>query len=67
MIKGSLYSTNNDILLTGTTIPAGTAVMTGTPAGIGLLKKPPKFLKDGDVIDIEISGIGKLTNKIVFR
>ncbi|KAH7118051.1 fumarylacetoacetate hydrolase family protein [Dactylonectria estremocensis] len=51
----------------GTTIPAGTAVMTGTPAGIGLLKKPPKFLKDGDVIDIEISGIGKLTNKIVFR
>lgn len=50
-----------------TTIPAGTAVMTGTPAGVGLFRKPQLFLKDGDVVEVELAGVGAgvLQNKIV--
>ncbi|KAJ8119972.1 hypothetical protein ONZ43_g3197 [Nemania bipapillata] len=51
----------------GTTIPAFTAVMTGTPAGVGAFMKPKQFLNDGDVIEVSIPGIGELRNKIVFE
>lgn len=51
---------------TGTTIPAFTAVMTGTPAGVGAFMKPKTFLNDGDVVEISIPGIGELKNRIVF-
>lgn len=50
----------------GTTIPAFTAVMTGTPAGVGAFMKPKTFLNDGDVVEISIPGIGELKNRIVF-
>lgn len=50
----------------GTTLRAGTAVMTGTPSGVGLFMNPPGFLKDGDVVEIEIEKIGAIRNKIVF-
>ncbi|KAI0472420.1 fumarylacetoacetate hydrolase family protein [Xylaria cf. heliscus] len=50
----------------GTTIPAFTAVMTGTPAGVGAFRTPRQFLNDGDVVEISIPGIGELQNKIVF-
>lgn len=49
----------------GTTIPAGTAVMTGTCSGIGIFREPRAILKDGDVVEVEITGIGTLRNKIV--
>ncbi|KAI1754703.1 fumarylacetoacetate hydrolase family protein [Xylaria castorea] len=51
----------------GTTIPAFTAVMTGTPVGVGLFMKPRQFLGDGDLIEVSIPGIGELKNKIVFE
>jgi 2-keto-4-pentenoate hydratase/2-oxohepta-3-ene-1,7-dioic acid hydratase in catechol pathway len=51
---------------TGTTIPAGTAVMTGTCAGVGAFMQPKTFLGNGDVVEVEISKIGVLRNKIVF-
>lgn len=50
----------------GTTIPAGTAVMTGTPAGVGVFMTPKTFLNNGDVVEVEITKIGILKNKIVF-
>ncbi|KAG4429946.1 hypothetical protein IFR05_014569 [Cadophora sp. M221] len=50
----------------GTTIPAGTAVMTGTPAGVGAFMKPKSFLNNGDVVEVEVTGVGVLKNKIVF-
>lgn len=50
----------------GTTIPAGTAVMTGTCAGVGAFMKPRTFLASGDVVEVEVSKIGILKNKIVF-
>lgn len=53
--------------LTGTTIPAGTAVMTGTPAGVGAFQSPKSFLGDGDVVEVELSGVGVLRNTIRFE
>ncbi|OAP63469.1 hypothetical protein AYL99_02696 [Fonsecaea erecta] len=49
-----------------TTIPAYTAVMTGTPAGVGAFKSPRRFLSHEDVVDIQITGIGVLRNRILF-
>ncbi|KAJ6096513.1 hypothetical protein N7486_007259 [Penicillium sp. IBT 16267x] len=51
----------------GTTIPAGTAVMTGTPQGVGAFLKPKSFLQDGDVVEIEMGKVGTLRNKIHFE
>lgn len=50
----------------GTTIPQGTAVMTGTPSGVGIFKNPRSVLRSGDVVEVEISKIGVLRNKITF-
>ena len=52
--------------LTGdTTLLPGTVILTGTPHGIGAARKPPVFLKVGDVVSIEIEKIGTLTNPVV--
>jgi len=49
----------------GITLLPGTVIMTGTPSGVGFARKPPVFLKAGDVIEIEIDGIGTLRNPVV--
>ncbi|OJJ07617.1 hypothetical protein ASPVEDRAFT_142159 [Aspergillus versicolor CBS 583.65] len=50
-----------------TTIPAYTVVMTGTPAGVGVFQKPRQLLKDGDQVEVEISGLGTLKNVVRFE
>ncbi|KAB5511434.1 hypothetical protein GE09DRAFT_982072 [Coniochaeta sp. 2T2.1] len=50
-----------------TTIPAGTAVMTGTAAGVGAFRAPKTFLQDGDVVEVEMKKVGTLKNKIRFK
>ena len=47
------------------TLLPGTVIMTGTPDGVGFTRKPPVFLREGDVISIIIDGIGELTNPVV--
>ncbi len=47
------------------TLLPGTVIMTGTPEGVGFPRKPPIFLKNGDTIEIEIEGIGTLSNKVI--
>ncbi len=47
------------------TLPPGTAILTGTPEGVGFTRTPPVFLKEGDRIEIEIEGIGTLSNTVV--
>ena len=42
----------------------GDVITTGSPSGVGAGRKPPVFMKPGDVIEVEISGIGKLSNTI---
>ena len=48
-----------------TTLLPGTVILTGTPAGVGFARKPPVFLSGGDRIEIEVSGIGRLSNRVV--
>jgi 2-keto-4-pentenoate hydratase/2-oxohepta-3-ene-1,7-dioic acid hydratase in catechol pathway len=46
-------------------LEAGDVIPSGTPAGVGFKRKPPIFLKDGDRITVEISGIGALSNPVI--
>ena len=50
---------------TFTTLVPGDIIITGTPTGAGARFEPPKFLKPGDEIEVEVEGIGKLINKVV--
>ena len=47
------------------TLEPGDVIMTGTPSGVGFARKPPIFLKAGDVMTVEIEGLGSLTNPVV--
>ncbi|HJS05224.1 MAG TPA: fumarylacetoacetate hydrolase family protein [Variovorax sp.] len=47
------------------TLTPGDVIATGTPAGVGWSKKPQRFMKPGDVCEVEIEGIGILRNPIV--
>lgn len=51
----------------GQTLQKGSIIMTGTPGGVGLFMKPAQFLKPGDVVQVELEGIGILENRIVFE
>jgi 2-keto-4-pentenoate hydratase/2-oxohepta-3-ene-1,7-dioic acid hydratase in catechol pathway len=46
------------------TLLPGTVILTGTPEGVGFTRQPPIYLQDGDVVTIEIEGIGQLTNPV---
>lgn len=50
----------------GITLVPGDVIATGTPAGVGIGFKPPKYLKPGDVVSLEIEGIGTLENTCQF-
>jgi 2-keto-4-pentenoate hydratase/2-oxohepta-3-ene-1,7-dioic acid hydratase in catechol pathway len=54
-----------EFLSGSTTIETGTLILTGTPEGVGMGRKPPLYLKAGDVVEIEIEGIGTLRNPVV--
>ena len=47
-----------------TTLAPGTVILTGTPAGVGMARRPPRWLAPGDVVTVEIEGIGQLTNRV---
>lgn len=47
------------------TLLPGTVIMTGTPEGVGFARKPPVYLQAGDVIEVEVDGIGTLRNPVV--
>jgi 2-keto-4-pentenoate hydratase/2-oxohepta-3-ene-1,7-dioic acid hydratase in catechol pathway len=49
----------------GTTLCPGTVILTGTPEGVGMGRKPPVYLKPGDMVEIEIEGIGVLRNPVI--
>jgi len=68
-------SNTNDLIFTvpelieflsgSTTLPAGTLVLTGTPHGVGMARTPPRWLQPGDVVEVEIEGIGLLRNPVI--
>lgn len=47
------------------TLEPGDIISTGTPAGVGVARRPPRFLRAGDVVTVRIEGIGELTNPVV--
>ncbi|HZO30541.1 MAG TPA: fumarylacetoacetate hydrolase family protein [Chloroflexota bacterium] len=51
----------------GLTLEPGDLILTGTPEGVGFARKPPEFLKDGDVVECEVTGIGVLRNPVRTR
>lgn len=48
-----------------TTLRPGDLIFTGTPAGVGIARRPPVYLRPGQVLTTEIDGIGKMVNKFV--
>ena len=49
----------------GTTLEPGDVISTGTPEGVGLGRTPPEYLKDQDLVEAEVEGIGTLRNRVV--
>ncbi|KAH7408957.1 fumarylacetoacetate hydrolase family protein [Cadophora sp. MPI-SDFR-AT-0126] len=49
----------------GTTLRKGTVIMTGTPSGVGLFRG--QLLNNGDVVEVELDGLGSIVNKMVFE
>jgi 2-keto-4-pentenoate hydratase/2-oxohepta-3-ene-1,7-dioic acid hydratase in catechol pathway len=54
-----------EYISTAFTLEPGDVVFTGTPSGVGFSRKPPVFLKAGDTVWVEISGLGVLENPVI--
>jgi len=48
----------------GTTLLAGSVILTGTPAGVGFGRNPKVFMQAGDVVEVEIEGVGRVRNPV---
>lgn len=51
----------------GTTLEAGTVILTGTPSGVAMGMSVPKYLNDGDIVEVNISELGSVRNKMAFE
>jgi len=49
----------------GLTLEPGDVILTGTPSGVGAARTPPRWLRDGDIVEISIGGLGTLRNPVV--
>ena len=49
----------------GLTLEPGDIILTGTPGGVGAARQPPRWLRNGDVVEISIGGLGTLRNPVV--
>lgn len=56
-----------EFLSGSTTLLPGTVILTGTPHGVGMAAKPPRWLKPGDSVSVEIERIGVLTNPVTIE
>ena len=65
-LKNMVFSVREQIayISTFTTLDSGDIIVTGTPTGAGARFDPPRFLQPGDVIEIEVEGIGTLRNTV---
>ena len=51
----------------GVTLEAGTVIATGTPGGVGDSRVPPRYLREGDVVEITVAGVGTLRNPVTLE
>ena len=61
----AVYPAQIEYVTTFTKLEPGDIIVTGTPGGVGLFMDPPTFLADGDVVEVEVTGLGTLTNRMV--
>lgn len=54
-----------EVISTATTLEPGDVILTGTPAGVGAGFDPPRWLRPGDVVRVEIDGVGAIENRVV--
>ena len=54
-------------LSAGVTLEPGDVIATGTPAGVGDSRVPPRYLREGDVVDVDVAGVGTLSNPVTFE
>src|SRR5262249_27162697 len=47
------------------TLQPGDVIATGTPGGVGHARTPPRFLRDGDVVEVHVTGVGTLRNPVI--
>jgi 2-keto-4-pentenoate hydratase/2-oxohepta-3-ene-1,7-dioic acid hydratase in catechol pathway len=47
------------------TLRPGTVIATGTPSGVGLSFQPPRYLREGEVVAVEIEGLGRIENRVI--
>jgi 2-keto-4-pentenoate hydratase/2-oxohepta-3-ene-1,7-dioic acid hydratase in catechol pathway len=59
--------TTIESLSAGLTLEPGDIVATGTPDGVGFARTPPEWLVPGDVVEVEVEGVGVLSNRVVDR
>lgn len=50
----------------GTTLLPGDVIFTGTPSGVGMGRKPQVWMQDGDVVEVELEGVGKCVNRVEY-
>lgn len=50
----------------GHTLLPGDVIFTGTPSGVGMGRTPNLWMRDGDVVEVELEGVGVCTNKVEF-
>jgi 2-keto-4-pentenoate hydratase/2-oxohepta-3-ene-1,7-dioic acid hydratase in catechol pathway len=64
--KNLIFNVNKIIayVTQGTTLEPGDLIPTGTPFGVGFSRKPPVFLKDGDVCECEVEKVGTIRNRV---
>ncbi|KAI1752058.1 fumarylacetoacetate hydrolase [Xylaria castorea] len=58
--------TTISFLSKGHTLLPGDVIFTGTPSGVGMGRKPQLWMKDGDIVEVELEGVGVCTNKVEF-
>jgi 2-keto-4-pentenoate hydratase/2-oxohepta-3-ene-1,7-dioic acid hydratase in catechol pathway len=51
----------------GMTLEPGDVIATGTPGGVGDSRQPPRYLRDGDVVEVSVDGVGTLRNPVAFE
>jgi 2-keto-4-pentenoate hydratase/2-oxohepta-3-ene-1,7-dioic acid hydratase in catechol pathway len=51
----------------GTTLLPGDVIFSGTPSGVGMGRNPKLWLKDGDIVEVELQGVGTCVNKVEFE
>ena len=54
-----------EFLSASITLEPGDVIATGTPPGVGFARKPPVFMKGGDIAEVEIDGLGRLSNPVM--